>query len=332
LQNGNARTTDTEVAVIVVNYGTAALTIAAVESVLARDHGGRGVEIHVVDNASPGDDAEVLARAHEDRGWVGRVTLWPETENHGFGRGNNLILHHLSERDKPPVYAFLLNPDAALENEAIDILAAALEANLDAAAAGAGISFPDGSPAVACFRFPTLIRELVTTINFGPLEKLLPSGRTSLPPDWTGPIDWVAGASVLMRLDHLSEVGFFDPDFFLYYEEVELMWRLRRAGYRALYVPQARVTHIAGAATQVASHDKRAKPSPAFVYESWRMYYVKSHGRLYALTLAFLKFPAAWISKILSRMRGDPSILPARFSRDHWRHVVRPLLLGTPDG
>ena len=326
MQNGDAQTTDTEVAVIIVNYGTAALTIAAAESVLARDHGGRGVEIHVVDNASPGDDAEVLARTHEDRGWAGRVTFWPEAENHGFGRGNNLILRHLAERPAPPRYVFLLNPDAELENEAIDLLAIALEANPDAGAAGAGISGPDGRPAVACFRFPSLLREVVGTINFGPLDRLLPRARVALPPDWDGPVDWVAGASVLMRFDRLREVNFFDPDFFLYYEEVDLMRRLSQAGYRTLYVPEARVTHIEGAATQVASHDTRPKQQPAFVYDSWRMYFRKRHGRAYALAAALLKLPASWIGDRLARLRGRPSGVPVGFFRDHWRHVVRPLL------
>lgn len=328
MQNGSFQQLGSDIAVIIVNYGTVDLTIAAVESVLARSHSGRQVELHVVENASPGNDAAKLAETHTSQNWGARVTLWIEDENHGFGRGNNLVLQALAKRETPPAFVFLLNPDAQLENEAIDILARALEEDDRAGAAGAGISFPDGRPAEACFRFPTLVRELVTTINFGPLERLLPRGRTSLPPDWDGPVDWVAGACVMMRFDRLQEVGFFDPDFFLYYEEVELMRRLGQAGYRTLYVPTARVVHIAGAATKVASHDKRPKPNPSFVYKSWRMYYLKSHGRAYALTLAVLKLPAAWISMVLSRLRGDPSILPSRFSRDHWHYVIRPLLTG----
>jgi len=269
-----------------------------------------------------------LAETHMARGWGARVTLWLEAENHGFGRGNNLVLRALAARKTPPKFVFLLNPDAELENEAIDILARALEEDAGAGAAGAVISFPDGSPAVACFRFPTLLREIAGAVNFGPLDRLLPRARVALPPEWSGPVDWVAGASVLMRFDVLADVGFFDPDFFLYFEEVELMGRLRQAGYRTLYVPEARVTHIAGAATQVALHDTRPKPRPAYVYDSWRMYYQKTHGRSYALLTALLKLPAAWLGMGLSRLRGRPSGLPVRFSRDHWRYVIRPLFSG----
>lgn len=329
MQSSPDQDAEADIAVIIVNYGTVDLTLSAVESVLSRQHGGRSVEIHVVDNASPEGDDATLTAAHADRGWSARVTLWLETENHGFGRGNNLVLNMLAARAAPPDYVFLLNPDAALENEAIDILVKALEANGGAGAAGAGISFPDGSPAVACFRFPTLQREIVRTINFGPLDRLFPKARVSLPPEWDGAVDWVAGASVLMRFDRLREVGFFDPDFFLYFEEVELMWRLKRAGYCTLYVPEARVMHIAGAATQVASHDTSPKPRPAYIYESWRIYFRKTYGPFYALLIALLKLPAAWLGMAVARLKGRPSGLPIRFTRDHWRHVIRPLLLGS---
>ncbi|MDY6925439.1 MAG: glycosyltransferase family 2 protein [Pseudomonadota bacterium] len=317
----------TSVAVVTVNYGTPDLSIAAVESVLARDHGGRSVEVHLVDNASPGGDAEAFRQAHAARGWGDRVTLWLETENHGFGRGNNLVLKRLAARAAPPTFVFLLNPDATLENEAIDILAHALEDHPKAAVAGAGIAFPDGRPAVACFRFPSLLSEVVSTLDFGPVYRVFPKGKVSLPPDWPeGEVDWVAGASVMMRLSALAEVGFFDPDFFLYYEEVELMRRLRREGYRTLYVPRARVSHIAGAATDVSSHDPRPRRRPAYVYDSWRLYFEKVHGRGYALATSMAKIPAALAGGGLSRLRRRPSGQPIGFIGDHWRHVVRPLL------
>lgn len=318
------------IAVIVVNYGTPELAISAVNSVLTRDHGGHGVEIHLVDNASPGEDAAAFQTAHETGNWGDRVRLWLESENHGFGRGNNRVLEMLEARDTPPDYVFLLNPDAELENEAIAILVDALEANPQAGAAGAGISFPDGRPAVACFRFPSLTSEVLSAINFGPLDKLFHKSRVSLPPEYDGDtVDWVAGASVLMRFETLRKVGFFDPDFFLYFEEVELMRRLARAGHPTLYVPEARVVHIAGAATNVSSEDKQPKPRPAFLYDSWKMYFTKTHGRGYALVTALMKLPAAALGTVLSRLRGRrPEHLPTQFFKDHWTHVVRPLISG----
>ncbi len=118
------------ISVIVVNYGTADLAIAAVESVLASAVAGYRVDVHLVDNASPGGDAAQLAEAARARGWGARVTLYPETTNHGFGRGNNLVLRALAARPVPPRYVFLLNPDAQLQNDVIPILADYLEEGL----------------------------------------------------------------------------------------------------------------------------------------------------------------------------------------------------------
>ena len=91
------------IAVITVNYGIAEMSIEAVESVLARTHGGYEVEVHLVDNASPKDDATQISEAHAARNWGDRVTLWLEETNHGFGRGNNVVLNALADRETPPV-------------------------------------------------------------------------------------------------------------------------------------------------------------------------------------------------------------------------------------
>ena len=169
------------VAVVIVNYGTADLAIKAVESVLKTPPPGISTEVHLVDNASPGDDAERLVDAHLQRGWGPEVVLYLEKENHGFARGNNQVFKKLEKLAEPPEFVFLLNPDAELVNDAIGILINALKVDRMAGAAGAGISFPDGRSAVACFRFPTLLREIVWAINFGPIYRLLPSTKTLFP-------------------------------------------------------------------------------------------------------------------------------------------------------
>ena len=318
-----------DVAVIIVNYGTADMVIEAVESVLARKHGGRTVEIHIVDNASPGDDASVLTKAHEDRDWASKhVTLWIEAENHGFGRGNNVVLHALADRAHAPEFVFLLNSDAWLENETIDILARALEADSKACGAGAGILHEDGTPAVAAFRFPTLSSEVSRIIGLGVVERMLKHTRVALPTDHEGPVDWVAGASVMFRFEALREIGFFDPVYFLYFEEVDMMRRLKLAGWHMLYVPEAKVTHIAGASTEVKTGHYQERPRPVFVYESWRYYFLRQHGYVYALVTALLVAGAALVHKLTAILRRKPAGLPPAFLKDHWRYVIKPLLGG----
>lgn len=321
------------VAVIVVNYGTAELALAAVESVLARRHGGHPVEVHLLDNASPGDDADVFARAHAARGWGDRVRLWPQTENHGFGRGNNVVIHALSDGPAPPDHVFLLNPDAQLENEAIAILADRLDATPGAAAAGAGIALPDGTPVAAAFRFPSVRGEFARAANFGPISQLFGDHTVSLPADQPdGAVDWVSGAAVMMRLSVLRELGGFDPDFFLYHEEVELMFRMKKAGHQILYVPAARIRHVEGAATDVKSGAPRRSRRPAYWYESWRHYQIKTRGRWGAVAAGAAWMAGAALNAPIARIRGQRVQAPIGFFGDFARLVMRPLLWGRRQG
>ncbi len=315
------------ISVIIVNYGTADLTIEAVESVLSRTHGGREVEVHVVDNASPGGDAEHLADAHTARDWGDRVTLWPETENHGFGRGNNVVLNALDRRATPPEFVFLLNPDAKLENEALMILSEALEANATAAAAGAAIMGEGGEAVTSAFRFPSLTSTLLETGSFGPLDRIFSKYLVPLAPDHpAGPVDWVSGAAVMFRFSALKETGFFDPAFFLYFEETELQNRLGRAGWTTLFVPTARIRHAEGAATGQFGANRQRQRRPEYLYRSRWIYFTKTKGRAQALGIALLVLPAALLNVLQRRLRGRAPTLPLNFFRDHCRYGLWPLL------
>ena len=320
------------IAVIIVNYGTADLAIAAVESVLAHPEPEASVEVHLVDNASPGEDAARLRQAHDDRGWGARVVLWPEAENHGFGRGNNVVLRALSERADPPDKVLLLNPDARLENAALGILARALDAEPEAAAAGAAVLRPDRSAAIAAFRFPGPVNEITRMINLGFLNRLVRGHLVALPPQHpAGPVDWVSGASVMFRFPALEQAGFFDPAFFLYFEEVDLMRRLRQQGWQVLYVPQARVVHEEGAATGQFAARRERKNDPAYLYQSWAHYFSKFYGRAGAVLIALAMVPAACINMLHRGLRGRAPTVPRAFIRDQWRYVIWPLLSASSD-
>lgn len=317
------------IAVITVNYGTPSMSIEAVESVLSRAHEGHEVEMHLVDNASPGDDAAQLQAAHDARGWGARVTLWLEETNHGFGRGNNVVLNALAARETPPDYVLLLNPDARLENEAISILAETLSADPEIGAVGAGIlQPPENEKVVACFRYPTALGEFERVLGFGPVSRVLKNRLQALPPDTPpGPVDWVAGCSVMFRFEAIRELGFFDPGFFLYFEEVDLMRRLDKAGWQTHYQPQALVVHAAGAATKVQSHAEDRRRRPPFVYRSWRRYFTKSHGRIYAILAASGMIVGASLGRALAIVRRKPSARqPVHFFGDQWRYVLGPLI------
>ena len=314
------------IAVIIVNYNAAQLAAAAVQSILSREHGGRQVDIHLLDNASTEDDVSYLQAAHDQESWGERVRIWPETENHGFGRGNTKVLKALSAQEVPPEFVFLLNPDAVLENEAIDILAETLEADPKLGAVGAGVRTLEDEGRVAAFRFPTARQAFSQALDFGPFTRLLRAKATSFPADApAGKVDWVTGAAVMFRLKAVREVGYFDPVFFLYFEEVELMHRMTGAGWGIFYQPAARVVHHEGMSTKVqekASNRRR----PAYVYRSWRHFYTKTYGKTYALGTALGVWIFATIGVLIAKIRRRPHRLAAGFFKDHWRYALSPLL------
>lgn len=315
------------IAVIIVNYGTAELVAAGIDSILTQGRNDPPVELHVVDNASPNNDAATLEALHRERGWGDHVTLYLETENHGFGRGNNVVLNSLNARDTPPWAVFLLNPDAQLDNDAIGLLAQFLDTHPKAAFVGARIKKPDGTPVTAAFRFPSILSEFTRSASFGPLSRLTQPWQVALSPNLTqSQVDWVAGAAVMIRFETLTQIGFFDPCFFLYYEEVDLMRRAKAAGWETWYIPEAAAIHAEGAATGVRSNIKSLPRRPAYWYQSWRMYFRRSHGRVGALCIATAALAGATINQMLCFLPNRQSALAACYFSDHWGQVIRPLL------
>jgi len=313
-------------AVIIVNYGTAELAIAATQSVL--DRAAPQVAIHLVDNASPGGDAAILTQAHEAKGWGGRVTLYLEQENHGFGRGNNVVLQALAADPSPPDAVLLLNPDAELETDVLSQMAQVLAEHPDVAMVGAGISKPDGTPVTAAFRFPNSVNTFAAQLGLGPITRLLKHWQVPLPPDHpAGAVDWVAGAALLCRMQTLRALDFFDPAFFLYFEEVDLMRRANRAGWKTHYLPQARVIHAEGAATGVKSGQSARKRRPAYWYDSWQMYHRKTHGRFGAILAALAYLAGTAGHHVIATLRRRPISSPRNAFSDFWRYAMQPLLV-----
>lgn len=318
------------IAVVIVNYGTADLAAEAVRSVLENPHGAYRVEVHLVDNSSPGGDARILQQLHVQEGWDraanGPVTIYAETENHGFGRGNNVALATLAARDTPPDYVLLLNPDARLQPGALETLASFLDTHETVGCVGAQISKPSEGPVTAAFRFPSAKVEFVSAANLTPITRLFGGATMWMSPDLpTQQVDWVAGAAVMFRMKALKDVGFFDPDFFLYFEEVELIWRLAQHGWPCWYVSEAQVIHHEGAATDVRSGSGARKRRPAYWYQSQAMYFRKTASPFRATGRAVARLAGALVHRTTSLLRGRQPDLPKAYFKDYMRHTFMPV-------
>lgn len=322
-------TSTVDIAVIIVNYRIGDLAVKAAESVLTRDHGPWSVAVHLVDNASPDGEADRIRAALDAAPWGHKVQFHPEPTNHGFGRGNNVVLDALNAN--PPRFALLLNPDAMVEDGTIETLATFLDTTPQAAIAGASLRSPEGDPASAAFRLPSLGAIFSHAINFGPVSRLLKNSVQALPPETPRqPVGWVSGACVMLRFEASAAVDHFDPAFFLYYEEVDLMRRVGAEGWSVWYVPEARAIHIEGASTDVRSFRPKRQSRPAFLYEAWRLYFVKAYGPLGALGILAAQMIGMSLNFPMAKARGHVPSMPIGYFGHALREVVWPILRGAP--
>jgi N-acetylglucosaminyl-diphospho-decaprenol L-rhamnosyltransferase len=271
-----------DVAIAIVTYRSADLTIDCLSSLEAeRVTPGVHIRAIVVDNAS-GDD-EAIAKAIGKHGWWSWVTLVTAPKNGGFAYGNNLAIKYAMS-DGPPQYVHLLNPDTVVRKGAIGELVRFLEAHPDVGIAGSSYETLDGSPWPTAFRFPSLLSEFESGLQFGLATYILrrwvvPQTMTPV----TQPIDWIPGASMMIRWSVFDRIGGFDETYFLYFEETDFCFRAKRAGIPTWYVPASRVMHIGGQSTNVSSHKRVPERLPAYVFESRRRYFVANHGVAYAM-------------------------------------------------
>jgi GT2 family glycosyltransferase len=125
-------------------------------------------------------------------------------------------------------------------------------------------------------------------------------------------VDWVTGASVLIRSEALREVGLFDDGFFLYFDEVELMHRLRARGWTVRHVPESRVFHLEGAATGLGAAE--AQPYPEYWYQSRKRYFTLTGGRA-GLLGANLGWLAGRLASVPKRLLGRRTASRAKIGK-----------------
>jgi N-acetylglucosaminyl-diphospho-decaprenol L-rhamnosyltransferase len=312
---------DLDIAVVIVSYKSAQLTIDCLRSILA-DQSTRGLRMRavVVDNAS--GDLPSIADAIARNRWSSWVTCVLAPKNGGFAYGNNLGIVHACAA-KAPAYIYLLNPDTRVRDGAIGTLIRFMEANREVGIAGSSFENLDGSEWMIAFRFPSLLSELNSGLEVGFVTRLLqrwvvPRQMTKSPQ----PTDWICGASMMIRPSVIRATGGLDENYFLYFEETDFCRRAIRAGFSTWYVPDSKVMHIMGQSTQVTDERLGKRRLPPYWFESRRRYFAVTFGINYAIAIdvvALLAQAFGWLKRLLLGRRKDS--IPY-FISDLARHSV----------
>ncbi len=238
-----------DLAVVIVSWNVRALLLDALRS-LYDDLAASSLvaDVYVVDNASTDDTVAAVAAAFP------QARLIASSENLGFVRANNLALHEIgfgsADERNLPTAVYLLNPDTITQQGATAALFAAVTAEGGPGLVGARLSYEDGRFQHSAFAFPGL-RQLWTEFFFTP-GRLIEgrfNGRYPRALYDAGqpfPVDFVLGATMMLRRGVVQQTGGFDEDFFMYCEEIDLAWRIHQAGWSVQCVPAAHVVHLAG--------------------------------------------------------------------------------------
>jgi len=225
-----------DLSVIIVNWNAAAYLPAALDALFAAQDG-LDIETLLVDNAST-DDSVALVQAKYPQ-----VQIIANKANRGFAAGNNQGIRRARGR-----YILLLNPDTEMPPDALTKFVAFMDAHPQVGVAGPRLQGASGKiqggaaghdPSFfTIFNFATFLYRLFPRHFRGLwLARSQYDGREPIP------VDWVSGASMVLRREAIEAAGLMNERYFMYSEDVELCRRVRAAGWRVVCLPDIRVTH-----------------------------------------------------------------------------------------
>jgi N-acetylglucosaminyl-diphospho-decaprenol L-rhamnosyltransferase len=289
---------DVEVSYCVVNTSQRALLLRGLDAI-ARERVRLpfASEVLVLDNGSR-DGSAAAARAHPA---VDRVIALDERR--GKGANDSQVLREAHGR-----YALLLNEDSELQPGATLALWRALQERPDAALAGARLLRPDGTEQASAWRFPTPLTALAGALLLQRVYTVQSKGER------VREADWCQSAALLVRRSAAERVGWLDPEFFVYSDEVDFAKRLRTAGWRCVYVPEASAVHHEQLSTDAVPERRIVEMA-----RNRDLYMRKHHSAGAARAVRWLT-AAPYAMRALAAL-----VLPGHSARRYRRHVTATL-------
>jgi len=270
-------------------------------SAIDRTHpAGVGREVLVLDNASTDGSAEAVRKLGGD------IQLIQQPRPTGKAANDSLLMERAKGR-----YCLLLNEDSELKPGAASVLMAALDADPFAAAATPQLLGSDGTPYPCAWRFPGVGTALAGAFFLHRWLTVQSTGKV------TRRVDWAQSSALMVRREAAAEVGYMDPDFFVYYDECDFAKRLAEAGWHELFVPGAAAVHH----DQLSSDLAAGLPRIVEFHRNRDLYMRKHHGRIAALAVRGL---TAWSYALRALAATVIPGQPAEIYRAHARQALFP--------
>lgn len=282
-----------DVSVIIVNYNTLQMTQECIDSVFEKT---KDVEYEVilVDNASTDGSKEHFENND-------RIRYIYSNENLGFGRANNLGYKYATGK-----YIFLLNSDTLLLNNAIfEFYKYMNSASPNIGCVGCELVNLKGKATGSFGKFPDIRNFLGRILVSYKMRIPFLLGKSHSAKKYPCIVDYVTGADLFIRRNVIEKCGFFDPDFFMYFEETEMQYRFKKNGYMSHIIDVPHIIHLQGASNVNKSNKgKRSLKVASIELESRFIYCRKTNFNIRIISLIhllliprILLYNASWAEK-----------------------------------
>ena len=280
-----------KLSIVILNYNSGNFLTECLRSL----EKGVNLDIWIVDNGST-DESISLAR----KNFPGIHYILGK-ENLGFSKGNNLALRKIRNE-----YILMLNPDTEVFPDTLNYMTAFMQNNQDVGAATCKVELSNGKLDPASHRgFPTPLASFL--YYFLKNDSLYHLSSRDMRKDHE--VDAISGSFFLTRKSVLDKVGLFDEDYFMYAEDLDLCFRIKKAGYKIMYIPAVKIIHHKGVASGLKSHsqkittatyDSRLKAFNAF-YETMKIFYKKNLEKSYPFFINWLVYLAIDLKWFLAK-------------------------------
>ncbi|WP_409200091.1 glycosyltransferase family 2 protein [Methanobrevibacter sp. DSM 116169] len=246
-----------DLSIIIVNYKTFDLTKETILSVINQKHDFK-YEIIVVDNASNDGSLQKLKETFNNQ-----IKFIKSDKNNGFAYANNLGFKNSKGR-----YILTLNSDTFVKEDTLNSIYHYIENNIDVGAVGSKLSLPNGQLDKASKRsFPNPKNSFYRLFHIPSKNSQTNNyNLDNLSDDGVYEVDCLSGAFMFIRRDAINDVGFFDDKFFMYGEDIDLCYRIKKANWKIVYYGKAETIHYKGSSSK--------KQKSKLIYEFYRAMYI----------------------------------------------------------
>jgi GT2 family glycosyltransferase len=287
-----------DLSIIIINYRTYEFTKKTIDSIINKKYS-FNYELIIVDNASGDNSLESLKKDYYKKIDTGLIKFISNNENKGFAYANNLALKQTNSK-----YILLLNSDTKIINDCLEKCLKFMDTDKNIGALGCKVMLSNGSLDKACRRSYPNVK--VSFYRMTGLSHIFPKSKrfnkynlTYLDENGIYDVDCLSGAFMLLRSEVLSQVGFLDENFFMYGEDIDYCYRIKKNGWKVNYYGEAKVIHYKGA----SSKKQESKLLYEF-YKSMHIFYNKHYEKEYPWIITIITYTGIWTMYRLKLIRN----------------------------